>query len=102
MMIAKAEPMTGIQSGTLTGRLNAKRSPVTAALQSPTVTGVFVSFCQINSDRTADATLKTVIRSALGPKYSVANINIGIREKMTSRMIEPVEYGARIWGEMDM
>jgi len=33
--------MIGIKTGTVTGRLNASRSPVTTALRSPIVCGFF-------------------------------------------------------------
>ncbi len=77
--IAIAEPKTGIQSGTLHGRLSPSKRPVTAADKSITVTRFFISSCHTSSNNTLDTTLTAITRAALVPnKYiptSVAGIS---------------------------
>ena len=56
-MMATTEPMAAIHSGMDTGRLNARIRPVTTALKSPRVPGLFITLRAMYSDSMAVPTV---------------------------------------------
>ena len=68
IMIETKAPIRQIHHGAETGRLNASKSPVTAAVPSEIVTGFFVIFCHKNSNPTENKTQSAHKRADLAPK----------------------------------
>ena len=68
MAIANMEPMATIHKGAVEGTLNANKMPVTTALKSLTVTGLFNIFCIATSAATANTTETKVTINDLIPK----------------------------------
>ena len=66
--IAMKHPTAAIQIGSLTGRLNARISPVTAALRSPMVLSRFIIFLTSHSKNTQKTMQQTAITRDLMPK----------------------------------
>ena len=99
--MAKTPPTAGIQSGAVEYKLIASTSPVTTADKSPIVTGSFISFSYMNSVRTHEDTLITLINSARQPKYIYPKIIAGDMAIITSSMIFMVVFDDLICGDMD-
>ena len=87
-MIAKAEPTTGIHSGTDAGRFIPRRSPVTSALHSVKQIFFFsTNFVHRYSERIAETTAERSTRKALKPNLYTPMALAGIRAIATSRMM---------------
>ena len=98
---ANTLPSAAIHRGTVAGRVYAKSTPVTAALQSPTVTGSFMSFSYKNSVKTHTAAQSAMTASARHPKLHTPNTPAGSRESSTQRMSVFVSVGAWICGDSE-
>ena len=85
--MAKNAPITTIQSGIVTGILKAKSIPVTIALKSPTVVGLFNILFHNHSNKTHAKTLITVTTAALYPKTKTPASNAGIKAIITSSIV---------------
>ena len=95
-------PSPAIQNGTVTGRLSARITPVTAALRSPMVCSRFMILRQKYSHTTADAVQMTISASALAPKNTIAATTAGAREASTSDIIFRVVISELRCGDGEM
>ena len=86
-IIATAQPKTAISGLSPDGRLSAKSKPVTTALKSPIVFFLFITLRQIYSITTQDITHTAISIRLFQPKKTVAAIDAGTREMMTSSII---------------
>jgi len=89
-MIATALPNTACQIGIVTGRLNAKRTPVMHAEKSFIVFSLFVIFSKPHSKSTHDATQTQVTSAARAPKITIDAMNAGTNAINTSSIIRYV------------
>ena len=91
MIIAKAEPTTHCQTGTLELRFSPSRSPVTTALKSPTVCFLCVARSNSASETTAPMTQAAMTLSAPMPKITTAATVAGSSAMTTSSITRRLE-----------
>ena len=91
--------MTASHSGSVTGRLNASITPVTAAERSCTVLSRLRSLQQSSSQQTADTAHTAVSSSARSPNTHTAKPSAGQSAMSTWSIIPDVEAVLRICGD---
>lgn len=87
IIIATNEPIRHIHHGAETGKLKARIIPVTAAVPSDIVMGLFVIFCHKNSKPMENKTQRAVKISALNPKKITEQTKEGMSAMQTSVII---------------
>ena len=85
--MATTLPNAACQSGIVTGRLNASKSPVTTAERSDTVTSRLQSFSNKNSDSTLQPTQTLITNRLRKPKITTDITAAGRRAIITSSII---------------
>ena len=80
-----------IQNGSVTGRLRASNIPVSAALRSPIVCGLFITFLDKYSNSTHDAQHTAISTIARTPKNVPLAATAGISEIITVSIILDVD-----------
>jgi hypothetical protein len=86
-IMATALPNTACHIGIVTGRLNARRTPVIHAEKSFIVFSLLVIFSKPHSKSTHDATQTQVTSAARAPKIKIDAMNAGTRAIKTSSII---------------
>ncbi len=92
----------GSHHGAVGGRLRPTSRPVTAALRSPILMVLCVSFCQRYSNSMAEAVASATTIAALKPKKYMPAMVVGARAIRTSPIRERVFCGLRTCGAVDI
>ena len=96
--MANTEPMKGMYTGTSGERESASIRPVTIALPSSQVSGLWQSLSNANSVATADATATTTTMRAFRPLTTMPTTAVGSIDSSTTRMMNAVVHLSRVWG----
>ena len=92
MTMANTLPRAAIQTGRAGGRHKANKSPVSTALPSAMVAGLFMILMLIHSAAQAPITLAAITINARRPKKYMPAIAAGRQAKVTSSMARLVVY----------